>query len=294
MNIQILLDNRRVQSVFRQSLSLALLSALVACQKESELPPLNLKQASPEERVTKPLDAKKLHEELLTLDSHIDIPITLGIGDADPSVASPMQVDIPGMREGGLDAGFFIVYVGQGPLSEEGYQFAYLQAQKKFTAIDRMLKASAEQMALVRTPEELRQVVADGKLAVAIGIENAYPIGQKFEHLQEFYDRGARYISLTHFGNNHFADSSVEKGEQKGIAEPTNVGLSALGLSLIDEMNRLGLMVDVSHTATSSTLAAVAYSKTPVIASHSSVMALNKHVRNLTDMEIKAIAERGG
>ena len=238
--------------------------------------------------------AADIHQAVITVDTHIDIPVSLGTPEADFRQPGPMQVDLPKMVSGGLDAGFFIVYVGQGPLNEAGYSEAYAEAKRKFAAIERTLANSPEALVLARTPGELTAAVAAGKQAVAIGVENAYPLGKDYRHLQEFYDRGARYISLTHFGHNHFGDSSAAKGEQGGVAEPQSHGLSETGLSLIDEMNRLGMMVDVSHTSKESTLAAVARSKTPVIASHSGVKALFDHPRNLSDEEIKAIAGKGG
>ncbi|QFU74529.1 membrane dipeptidase [Halioglobus maricola] len=235
--------------------------------------------------------AASLHERLLTIDTHIDVPTSLGTTAADPRLHGPMQVDLPKMREGGLDAGFFIVYVGQRSVDAAGYQQAYEKAQAKFDAIERMLANSPDEIVLVRNPTELRAAAADGKLVAAIGVENAYPLGPNHEHLQEFYDRGARYISLTHFGNNHFGESSKAFGED---GEPEVTGLTDRGLALIDDMNRLGIMVDVSHTSHQSTMDAVARSKTPVIASHSGVAALYAHNRNLSDDAIKAIAARGG
>lgn len=235
-----------------------------------------------------------IHQRLLTLDSHIDIPTSLGTEAADPTIDGPMQVDFPKMRAGGLDAGFFIVYVAQGPLNDAGYQVAYEEAQAKFTAIERMLSANPDTISLVTSPDELRQAVSEGRLAAAIGVENAFSLGQELQHLEEFYKRGARYISLTHFGHNHFGDSSKAQGEQAGVAEPENSGLSELGRALITRMNQLGIMVDVSHTAKSTTLASVAASSAPVIASHSGVKALFDHPRNLSDEEIKAIADGGG
>lgn len=237
---------------------------------------------------------KHIHQSLLTLDTHVDVPITLGLYDAKPSVFSPMQVDIPSMKQGGLDAAFFIVYVAQGPVSDTGYKIAYQAALAKFTAIERMLANNPDTIELVTSPKALRRASARGKVAAAIGVENAFSLGPNFEHLEEFYERGARYISLTHFGNNHFGDSSVAKGPQSGVTEPVHGGLSALGRELITKMNTFGIMVDVSHTSKQSTLDAVRHSKTPVIASHSGVKALYDHPRNLSDDEILAIAKSGG
>jgi len=240
------------------------------------------------------LTPMQIHQSLVTLDTHIDISTALGTPDADPREDGPMQVDLPKMRAGGLDAGFFIVYVGQGPLDASGYSEAYAEAERKFTAIERMLANSPDDIVLATSPEQLKQAVAEGKLVAAIGVENAYSLGPNYEHLQEFYQRGARYISLTHFGHNEFGDSSSAKGEQNGVAEPVNHGLSEIGLALIEKMNALGIMVDVSHTSKESTLAALAHSKTPVIASHSGVKHHYDHPRNLSDEELRAIAAKGG
>ncbi len=239
-------------------------------------------------------DATSLHQRIITLDTHIDIPIELGLEDADPGVDGPMQVDLPKMREGGLDSGFFIVYVGQGAMTDEGYAEAYSKAQDKFNAIERMLDMYPDQIQLATSPDQLEAIVNDGKLAAAIGVENSYPLGPDLAHLQEFYDRGARYASLTHFGHNHFADSSVGRGEHDGVPEPVNNGISELGYQLIDELNRLGIMVDISHTSPETTIQAAEHSKAPIIASHSGVRALYDHPRNMSDEEIKAVAEKGG
>ena len=235
-----------------------------------------------------------LHDQILTLDTHIDIPIELGLEDADPGLDGPMQVDLPKMREGGLDSGFFIVYVGQGAVTEEGYAQAYQKAQDKFAAIERMLAMYPDQIQLATTPDQLEAIVNEGKLAAAIGVENAYPLGPDLAHLQEFHDRGARYVSLTHFGHNHYADSSVGRGEHDGIPEPVNNGISELGFRLIDELNRLGIMLDISHTSPQTTIQAAKYSKAPIIASHSGVRELYDHPRNMSDEEIKAVAANGG
>jgi|MEHZ01.5.fsa_nt_MEHZ011385232.1_9 membrane dipeptidase len=240
------------------------------------------------------LALETLHQSLVTVDTHIDIPIQLGSDLADPGIDGPMQVDFPKMHSGGLDTGFFIVYVGQTSVTAEEYESAYGKAQDKFAGIERMLNRYPEQIALARSPDEVRDILASGKLVAAIGVENAFPLGPNLEYLQEFYERGARYVSLTHFGHNDFGSSSASRAGAEGYVEPEHEGLSALGKQLIDELNALGIMVDVSHTSRESTLQASAYSKSPVIASHSGVRALYDHIRNLTDEEIVAIAESGG
>ena len=270
-------------------ISISLL-VLFGCSKTQDEQTAETKPASTQE---KQIDAARFHAGLVAVDTHIDIPISLGIGSADPGVASPMQVDLPGMRSGGLDVGFFIVYVGQGAFTPEGYKSAYQQAIDKFEGIERMLGMYPDQIALARNPEEVEAILAEGKLVAAIGLENAYPAGKEFKYMQEFYERGVRYASLTHFGNNQFADSSG-RIRLKGVQEPYNDGISETGLRLIEEMNRLGIMVDVSHTSPKSTIQAARFSKTPVIASHSGVRALYNHIRNMSDEEIVAVAEGGG
>lgn len=241
-----------------------------------------------------PAEVEALHQTLLTIDSHIDIPISLGTPDADPAVEGPMQVDLPSMREGGLDAGFFIVYVPQGSVSKAGYEQAYSKAQSKFEAIERMLENNPDEIVLATTADELIAAQQQGKLVAAIGVENAYSLGESFEHLQEFYDRGARYVSFTHFGNNQFGDSSSAIGEIDGYPEPVSDGLSERGRELLSALNRLGIMVDVSHTSRQTTLEAAALSSVPIIASHSGARSLHDHSRNLSDEEILAIAANGG
>jgi membrane dipeptidase len=239
-------------------------------------------------------EVEALHQSLLTIDTHIDVPVSLGTPEADAAVKGPMQVDLPSMREGGLDAGFFIVYVAQGAVSEAGYRQAYDEAQAKFTAIERMLANSPDDIVLATTADELLGAHQQGKLVAAIGVENAYSLGANFEHLQEFYDRGARYVSFTHFGHNQFGDSSSAIGQSDGHPEPVSGGLSERGRELLTDLNRLGIMVDVSHTSRETTLEAAALSTAPIIASHSGVKALYDHSRNLSDEEILAIGANNG
>jgi len=284
------MNNKSAAKIALKSVFLSTVAAyLVACaDNETSSEAVQVEAAVAETAL-----ADNFHHSLVTVDTHIDIPVSLGIGSADPGKESGMQVDLPSMRKGGLDVGFFIVYVGQGAFTLEGYKSAYDQAQEKFAGIDRMLSMYPEQIALARNPAEVEAILAEGKLVAAIGLENAYPSGNDFRYLQEFYDRGARYASLTHFGNNQFADSSG-RIRAKGVKEPYNNGISELGFRLIEELNRLGIMVDVSHTSPKSTVQAAQFSKTPVIASHSGAKAIYDHIRNMSDEEIIAVAEGGG
>jgi membrane dipeptidase len=231
-----------------------------------------------------------IHDQLMTIDTHVDIPPSLGLEDADPGKPSPMQYDLLKMEQGKIDGAFFIVYARQGPLSPEGYHSAYDKAVGKFDAIDSMVSRYPEHIALALSPDEFRANLAAGKLSAMIGVENAYSLGANGEHLEEFYDRGARYLSLTHMHNNQFGSSSVraEDGSEK------DTGLNNLGRKMILKMNSLGIMIDVSHTSVRSTLETAQLSLAPLLASHSGAHTLFAHPRNLSDKEIKAIAETGG
>ena len=235
--------------------------------------------------------ARAIHKEVMTLDTHIDIPANYATRDIDPGTNTALQVDLPKMLQGGLDAGFFIVFVSQGPLTDEGYANAYNAALLKFDAIDRQSALYGHVIGLAKTPSEVVALSDSGKLVAMIGLENGYSLGANAEHLQEFYDRGARYMSLTHMGNTQFGDSA---GGISDGPEPTHGGLSPLGQSTIAEMNRLGIMIDVSHAAKSTTMQAVKASLAPVIASHSALRKFHDIPRNISRKEMRAIAKRGG
>ena len=236
----------------------------------------------------------KIEEDMLILDTHVDIPVTLGTAAADPGQDGPMQVDIPKMRRGGVNAAFLIAYVKQGELTTEGYDEGLVRARDKFDAIERTLRRYPNQLGLATSPDSVREIVEGGRLAVAIGVENAYPLGPDLEHLEEFYRRGARYVSITHIGHNQFGGSSMVRNDSGSIAAENAPGLSETGRRLIGELNRLGIMVDVSHASIVATLEAAALSSAPVIASHSGARSVFDHPRNLTDAEIRAIAATGG
>mgnify|MGYP001814360353 FL=1 len=205
-----------------------------------------------------------------------------------------MQVDIPKMRRGGVDAAFLIVYVAQGDLDDAGYARALERANDKFDAIERTLERYPDKLSLATSPRAVRDIAGDGRLAIAVGVENAYSLGPDLEHLARFYQRGARYVSLTHVGHNQFAGSSMARGESGWDAASDAPGLTETGRRLVRELNRLGVMVDVSHASIAAVLETAALSRAPVIASHSGARAIFDHPRNLTDEEIVAIADTGG
>jgi membrane dipeptidase len=238
--------------------------------------------------------ASALHQRIVTIDTHDDIPSNFATAEADPGVRDGRQVTLPKMREGGLDVGFFVVYVGQTERTPENYAAAEAAARTKFAAIHRMAEEMyPEQIELAYRADDVERIIADGKLVAVICIENGYVIGQDLSLVETYYNLGARYMSLTHGGHNDIGDSSTPRG-QLGDGEEEHGGLSAFGEEVIAEMNRLGIMVDVSHAAKSTMLDAARVSQAPIIASHSSARALADHPRNLDDEQLQALAANGG
>lgn len=235
--------------------------------------------------------ARAIHERVITLDTHDDIDPRNFTKQRNYTQRLDTQVNLPKMEEGGLDVAFFIVYVGQGPQTAEGYDKAYAQAVEKFDAVHRLTKEIAPaRIGLALTADDVRRIAASGRKVAVIGIENAYPVGTDLKRIKEFHDRGGRYMSLAHNGHSQFADSNT--GERDGTWQ--HHGLSELGRQAIAEMNRWGLMVDVSHPSKEANLQAIALSKAPVIASHSAARALANHSRNLDDEQLQAIRKNGG
>lgn len=235
--------------------------------------------------------ARAIHERVITLDTHADINPDNFTRGRNYTQRLETQVNLPKMKEGGLDAAFFIVYVGQGPQTEEGYANAYKQAVAKFDAIHHLTKEIAPgDIELALTAEDVRRIAKTGKKVALIGVENAYPLGTDIGRVKEFYERGGRYMSLAHNGHSQLADSNT--GERDGKWQHN--GLSELGRKAIAEMNRWGIMVDVSHPSKAANLQAMALSKAPVIASHSAARALADHSRNMDDEQLEALKKNGG
>jgi membrane dipeptidase len=235
--------------------------------------------------------ARAIHERVITLDTHDDINVQNFTAERNYTQRLDNQVNLPKMLEGGLDVAFFIVYVGQGPLTPEGYDNAYKQAIAKFDAIHRLTKEIApDTIELALTAADVRRIAKSGKKVAVIGIENGYPIGEDIKRVKEFYDRGGRYLSLAHNGHSQLADSNT--GDNTG--EYLHNGLSPLGRQVIAEANRVGMMVDISHPSKQANLQAMELSKAPVIASHSGARALADHSRNLDDELLLALKKNGG
>ncbi len=236
--------------------------------------------------------ARGIHGRALTLDTHDDIPFNFATPEVDPGVRGDRQVDLPKMRDGGLDVAFFVVYVGQGENTPAGYASAYQQAITKFEAIHRLTdEMYPDQIELAHSADDVERIVESGKLVAAIGIENGWPVGNDLANLAEFHRLGGRYITLAHNGHNQIADSANPSGD-----EPAELhgGISDFGAEVIAEMNRLGIMVDVSHISKAAMLEAARLSAAPVIASHSSCRALCDVARNMDDEQLLALRENGG
>ena len=238
-------------------------------------------------------DAAAIHARVLTLDTHVDTPLFLMrpgfdfLKRHDP-FRQMSQVDWPRMQEGQLDAAFWAVYVGQGELTEAALATAAAQADRIFARIHQFVDDHAEQVALATSAADVRRIVASGRHAVLIGVENGYALGGDAQRVWRFRDRGARYIGLIHSRNNTLGDSATDP------EGPLHGGLSELGKQAVKEMNRAGIMVDVSHASDAAFWDMLKLSTTPPMASHSSARAVYDHPRNMTDDMLKAIAERGG
>lgn len=244
--------------------------------------------------------ARAIQNAVITIDTHTDIPTFFATPEYDPGKdnAAPVLVDIPKMKAGGLDAVFFIAYVEQTKRDDAGYAQAASEALAKFAAVHRMTDEQYPgEIGLALTSADIRRIHAEGKRVALIGIENGYSVGKDPALLDIYYRLGARYFGLVHNGHNDIADSAQPQsdlGDRPNDQGGEHGGLSEYGRALIARCNDLGLMVDVSHSAKSTTLAAIAASRAPIIASHSGVYALNPHPRNMSDEEMKALAAKGG
>jgi membrane dipeptidase len=253
------------------------------------VPNVALAQATPPEVMAR---ARAIHDRVITLDTHADINAANFTPQVNYTQRLGTQVNLPKMIEGGLDVAFFIVYVGQQQdFTPEAYKRAYDQALEKFDAIHRLTETIApDKIGLALTPADVRRIAASGRKVALIGIENAYPLGEDLKNIKAFYDRGGRYLSLAHNGHSQWSDSN--NGEASGVWKWN--GLSPLGRQAIAEMNRVGMMIDISHPSKLSSMQTFELSRAPVIASHSAVRALCNHTRNMDDEQLLALKKNGG
>ena len=235
--------------------------------------------------------AKIIHEKVLTVDSHTDTPWALLEGGFDLDKRHDFdkdhsRVDFVRMKEGGLDAVFMAAFVGQRKRDEEGNMKAKELVVNTIDSIHAHLDARTATAGIALTPDDAYRLEKEGKRIVFIGIENGYAIGNNIHNIEEFYSNGARYITLCHTRNNDICDSSTDTTEYNGLSD--------FGVEVVKEMNRVGMMVDISHVSDSSFYDVLAITKVPVIASHSCARAICDNPRNLNDDMLVQLAKNGG
>lgn len=240
-----------------------------------------------EERLVRKADS--IHESILTVDTHCDTPMEFESPGFDLGEKHTTGcVDFPRMAEGGLHSEFFAVFIAQGPRDDSSFNAAHMKALLNFNDIRRNVEKNSAVAELTYSPEDAYKIFREGRISAFIGLENGYPIGKDISRIRQYYDLGARYITLCHSKNNDICDSSTDsKGSEHN-------GLSDFGRDVVAEMNRLGIMVDVSHISDKSFYDVIKFTRAPVIASHSSCRALCENPRNMTDDMLLALKENGG
>lgn len=235
--------------------------------------------------------AAEIHEKVLTVDTHTDTPWSLLDGKFDLSERHDYKddrsrLDFPRMKEGGLDAVFMASFVGQSVRNDSAYKVAFEKAKVQIDSIHSHLSTRGNIAKIALTPDDAYRIEKEGKRIVFIGIENGYPVGMDMENIQIFYNKGARYITLCHTKNNDICDSSTDTTEHNGLSD--------FGYKVVQEMNRIGMMIDVSHISDSSFFDVLKVTAKPVIASHSCARAICDNPRNLNDDMLMALAKNGG
>lgn len=235
--------------------------------------------------------AKHIHDTSIILDSHCDTPMFFTENSRENiqmfgTRSDKVLVNLPKMKEGRLDASIMVAYLPQGPRTEEAYKAVTEKTNRLLTQMDEIVQANNDRVGFAETADDILRLKAQGKKAILRGIENGYAIGKDLSLLEQFKKRGIVYMTLCHNGDNDICDSA--RGEH------THHGISDFGKAVIREMNRLGIMVDLSHANEDSFYQALELSQTPIVCSHSSCRALCDHPRNLTDEQMKALAKAGG
>lgn len=237
---------------------------------------------------------KAIHEKVLTIDTHCDTPLHMTDATWDvgvrhvPGKRGSGKIDLPRMKEGGLDVEFFAVFVGQAERTENNYQRAKNRADELITLVKGMCRRYTQTVALATSPDQAYHNEKKGLISIYLGLENGFPIGKDLKNVQRYYDMGVRYITLCHVKNNDICDSSTD------AAGPEHHGLSDFGRQVVKEMNWLGMIIDVSHISDKAFYDVLEVSEAPVIASHSCVRALCDTPRNLSDDMLKALAAKKG
>ena len=228
---------------------------------------------------------------IITIDTHIDINVENFTDSLNYTMNTDTKFNIPSMIEGGLDVAWLVVYTAQGELNEEGYASAMDNAVAKFDAIDRLVNEYApSQLEIALNSDDVRKILADDKKVIMIGVENAYPMGLDPTNIEKFWEKGARYVSLSHNGHSQLSDSNTGEFDNTALHN----GLSPLGEKAVELLNYYGIMIDISHPSKEAIKQMIKLSKAPVMASHSSARALRDHPRNLDDELLDLIKVNGG
>ena len=256
-----------------------------ACSKNSD--------ESARQNISLSSRALELHDRILTLDSHADTPLRLmepgfDLAERHDPHETGSKLDYPRMIEGGLDAVFFAAFVAQGIRDDDGHTRARELALQMLDAVWASAEKNSDIVGIALNPEDAALLEAEGKRAIYLSIENGYPIGNDLKNVELFYNKGVRYVTLVHSTNNDLADSATDSGG------PEHGGISPLGASVVEEMNRLGIMVDVSHGSDDTFYDAIELSKAPIIATHSNARTVTDHPRNMSDDMLRLIAKNGG
>jgi len=237
--------------------------------------------------------AENIHKKIITIDSHTDAPLRMTRRNYDISKDHSNElnrgkIDIPSMKKGGLDAAYFAIFLGQGPCNEDGYSKALNLTMSIYEKMDSVFTLHKDKIGVAVSSDDFYRFKEEGKVIAAIGIENGYPIGTDISLIQKFHSMGIRYITLCHTKNNQLCASSTDPDTT------IDFGLTNFGKSIVKEMNKYGIMIDVSHASDKSVFDILNLSATPIIASHSCCRSLRDIKRNLPDSLIKMIADKGG
>ncbi len=232
-----------------------------------------------------------LHSRMLVLDTHLDTPLHFerqgwSFADRHGATEDMVQLDIPRMKDGNLDGGFFVIYTEQGALDAKGYADALAFARARSDLIDATIVKHGDAIGPARTAADARALTKAGKLIAYKSMENSYPLGEDVALLAEFHQKGVRMAGPVHSRTNQFADSATGDARWNG--------LSPLGKRWVAEMNRLGIVIDASHASDATFDQLLALSEYPIILSHSSLRSANDHPRNLDEARLRALAAKGG
>ena len=238
-------------------------------------------------------DARRIHEEALVLDTHLDTPANFrrpgwNIADNHQHEGDLSQVDLPRMKMGGLDGGFWVIYTAQGARDEAGKRSARDHGLERLVSIHEMLAAHASELELARTAEDAERIAASGKRVSFISMENAAPLASDPSLLTGYHRLGLRMLGITHVRNNDFGDSSTDPAGAEWN------GLSPAGRALVEAANDLGIVLDASHASDAVFDQVLELSRAPIVLSHTSADALYDHPRNIDDARLRRLAAKGG